>query len=393
MPWKESGVMEERSRFMEDWQSGVWTMSELCRYYKVTRKTGYKWLERYQEGGILALVDQSRAPRWHPNAIGEELEQRIVDLRGEHGRWGARKIRALLEREGVEEVPAASTIGAVLARNGLTVQRKRRPRAQPNALGIAQASGPNDIWSADFKGWFRTLDGIRCDPLTIGDVYSRYLFRCQAVAEANTVRCKPVFEAAFRENGLPLGMRTDNGPPFGSTGMGGLTALSVWFIQLGIRPERIEPGHPEQNGRHERMHRTLKEATACPPAANWRRQQERFDAFRREYNEQRPHEALGQTPPAEHYQPSPRAYPERLAEIEYSSDWQVRRVRECGSIRWHSRAIFLSHALAGQLVGLELIAEDCWKIYFSFYAVGVLDWKCSKVWSVEQWRKRQQQTP
>jgi len=388
MPWKVSDVMEVRTRFVDDWRRGNWTVAELCRYYEVTRKTGYKWLERYHEEGVAGLGDRSRAPRHHPNAMSAELEDRIIGLRGEHPRWGARKIRALLEREGEEELAAVSTIGAVLKRNGLTVPRRRRPRAQPNATPVAAASGPNDCWSTDFKGWFRTLDGVRCDPLTISDVHSRYLFRCQALAAADTLHCKPVFEAAFREYGLPDRMRTDNGAPFGANGDSGLTALSVWWIRLGIQPERIQPAHPEQNGRHERMHRTLKEATASPPAQNRRRQQEQFDAFRREYNEERPHEALGQTPPAEHYQPSPRTYPERLAAIEYPAEWQVRRVSPSGQMRWQCDYVFVAHALEGQAVGLQPIGDSHWKVYFSFYEIGVLDTECAKIWSPEQWRKR-----
>jgi len=222
----------------------------------------------------------------------------------------------------------------------------------------------------------------------LSDVHSRYLFRCQALAAADTLHCKPVFEAAFREYGLPDRMRTDNGAPFGANGDSGLTALSVWWIRLGIQPERIQPAHPEQNGRHERMHRTLKEATASPPAQNRRRQQEQFDAFRREYNEERPHEALGQTPPAEHYQPSPRTYPERLAAIEYPAEWQVRRVSPSGQMRWQCDYVFVAHALEGQAVGLQPIGDSHWKVYFSFYEIGVLDTECAKIWSPEQWRKR-----
>jgi putative transposase len=390
MPWKVSDVMEVRARFVDDWRSGSWTMAELCRYYEVTRKTGYKWVDRYEQGGIAALADQSRAPHSHANAIGEEMEERIIRVRGEHPLWGARKLQAVLKRKGEQEVPAVSTIGAVLKRNGLTVRRQRKARAQPNALAVVTAKGANEVWSADFKGWFRTLDGKRCDPLTISDAHSRFLFRCQAVSAADTLHSKPVFEAAFREYGLPWRMRSDNGAPFASNGDSGLTALSVWWIRLGIQPERIQPAHPEQNGRHERLHRTLKEATASPPAENRRRQQERFDTFRREYNEDRPHEALGQTPPAQHYQPSARAYPERLVEIEYSSDWQVRRVSQGGQMRWLGNSIFVAHALEGQPVGLNLIEDGYWKVYFSFYEIGVLDTRHSKIWNPKQWQKRQQ---
>jgi hypothetical protein len=253
---------------------------------------------------------------------------------------------------------------------------------------LAHADGPNRVWCADFKGWFRTEDRTRIDPLTITDAYSRYLLKCQAVAAADTAHSKPIFEAAFRQYGLPEKIRTDNGAPFGSNGDSGLTSLSVWWMKLGIRPERIEPGKPEQNGRHERMHRTLKQETAAPPAANRRRQQERFDVFRREYNEQRPHEALGQVPPSRVYRPSDRAYPEQLIEPMYPGDWECRRVGQGGKFSWWSEYIFAGHALEGEPVGLEPLEDGNWRVWFSFYKLGVLDSE-GKLWRPEKWAKRQ----
>ena len=292
--------MEERFRFIEEWESGGWSMAELCRFYGVSRVTGYKWIERYESGGLEALRDQSRAPHRHPNAIGSEMEELVISVREKHASWGAPKIGAWLKREHPgQEIPAESTIGAILKRNGLSVPRKRRRRSRSGSEPLAHAAAPNTVWCADYKGWFRTADGTRIDPLTISDAYSRYLFRCQALAAADYAHSKPVFEAAFREYGLPARMRTDNGAPFGSNGESGLTGLTVWWIKLGIVPEHIAPGKPQQNGRHERMHRTLKQETASPPARNRRRQQERFDRFRREYNEERPHEALAQQTPAQ----------------------------------------------------------------------------------------------
>jgi hypothetical protein len=229
------------------------------------------------------------------------------------------------------------------------------------------------VWCADFKGWFRSGNGDRIDPLTISDAYSRYLLRCQAVRAADLAHSQPIFEAAFREYGLPDRMRTDNGAPFGSNGESGLTGLSVWWIKLGIVPERIEPGKPQQNGRHERMHRTLKQATACPPARNRGAQQRRFDQFRWEYNEQRPHEALGQATPASCYAPSARPYPRRLAEVEYPEGWQVRRVSPGGQIRWRTEYIFVAHALQGEVVGIEPVEDGRWRVWFSFYDIGILD--------------------
>lgn len=364
-------------------------MAELSRWFGVTRKTGYKWLERYEAAGWEGLLDLSRAPHEHPNAVAEETEERVLAVRERHPLWGARKIHALLEREEGQVVPAASTIGSILKSHGLTVARKRRLRARPSQRPLAHAIEANKVWCADFKGWFRCGKGERIDPLTISDAYSRFLLRCQAVKAADTAHSKPIFEAAFREYGLPERMRTDNGAPFASNGESGLTALSVWWIKLGIHPERIQPGKPQQNGAHERMHRTLKEATACPPACDWRAQQRRFDEFRREYNEQRPHQALGQTTPASHYEPSPREYPRRVAEVHYPETWQVRRVSPGGQMRWHNQSVFLAHALEGESVGIEPVDERHWRIWFSFYELGVLDPSTARIWRPEQWQKRQ----
>jgi transposase InsO family protein len=387
MPWKENGVVEERFRFIEEWRSEDWSMAELCRWFGVTRKTGYKWLERYESAGWKGLQDLSRAPRDHPNAVGEETEERVLAVRQLHPLWGARKIHALLEREEGQVVPAVSTIGSILKSHGLTVARKRRQRARPSQP-LAHATEANKVWCADFKGWFR-CGGERIDPLTISDAYSRFLLRCQAVKAADAAHSKPIFEAAFREYGLPERIRTDNGAPFASNGESGLTALSVWWIKLGIQPERIQPGKPQQNGAHERMHRTLKEATACPPACDRRAQQRRFDEFRREYNEQRPHQALGQTTPASHYEPSPREYPRRVAEVYYPQAWRVRRVSPGGQMRWNNQSVFVAHALGGESVGIEPVDERHWRIWFSFYEVGVLDPRSARIWRPEQWQKRQ----
>jgi transposase InsO family protein len=390
MPWKDGGVLEERIRFVEEWNSGDCNMAELCRIYGVTRKTGYKWASRYTSGGVEALRDQSRAPHFQSNEVDEAIEDEVLALRGKHPFWGARKIRAWLgQAHNGEPVPAASTIGCILKRNGLTVTRKRRRSARPGSEPLAHADGPNRVWCADFKGWFRTGDGTRIEPLTITDGYSRYLLRCQAVKVADMLHSRPIFEAAFREYGLPERIRTDNGAPFGSNGESGLTGLSVWWIKLGIQPERITPGKPQQNGRHERMHRTLKQATAAPPAENRRRQQERFDAFRKEYNEQRPHEALGQVTPASVYASSPRSYPSRLAQTEYPRDWQQRQVYQGGQFKWLGSEVFAGHALAGEPIGLEPIGEDCWRVWFRSYEVGVLD-RHAKLWRPDRWAARRQ---
>jgi putative transposase len=393
MPWQVKDVVEQRWQFIEEWRSGLWTMAELCRHYELTRKIGYKWVSRYEDQGMAGLEDRRRDPHHHPNMLAEEQERAIIELRAAHPTWGARKLRRLLEREQPEvALPAASTIGAVLKRHGLTVERRRRHRAPPRSEPLAHADGPNRVWCGDYKGWFRTADGCRCDPLTITDAYSRYLLRCQAVPEINGVYAKTVFEAAFREYGLPEIIRTDNGAPFGSHGDTGLTALAVWWIRLGVVPERIRPGKPQENGRHERMHRTLKQDAISPPAASRRKQQERFDVFRDQYNQQRPHEALQQTTPAEHYRKSSRMYAERLVEIEYPSEWAVRKVSPGGQIRWKTDYVFVSHALEHQRVGLEPIDDRYWRVHFSFFDLGVLDTKTSKLWTPEHWKKRQSES-
>jgi putative transposase len=366
--------MEERFKLVQEYKADEESLTEVCRRYGISRKTGYKWLERYQNGGIEGLQDQSRAPHSHPNEVGKEVAEEVLDLRRQHPHWGPAKLRARLQRKAPEVVwPAASTIGEMLKRAGLTVPRKLHRRATPSPSPLRQAEGPNQVWCADFKGWFRCGDGSRCDPLTITDGYSRYLLRCQTVEGMNTRSVRGVMEAAFREYGLPEVLRTDNGEPFASVGLAGLSALSVWWIKLGIRPERIRPGKPQQNGQHERMHRSLKQATARPPAAHLRAQQRAFDRFRQEYNQERPHAALGMKTPAEFYVVSSRSYPSRLAEPEYPDDWEVRRIRECGRMRWHSASIFVGKSLVGEPVGLEPAGEGRWRVWFFDYLLGMFD--------------------
>lgn len=363
MGWQETRVQDERTRFVLEVEAGERPLAALCRAYSISRKTGYKWLARFEQGGVAALADRSRAPRRHPNAVAEQVEQAVLALRARKPYWGERKLRAWLERERPEQDwPAASTIGALLKRRGLTAPPQRRRRATPSAELIAP-DGPNRVWAIDFKGWFRTGDGRRCDPLTISDTASRYLLRCQAVERPDYRHVRPLLEATFREYGLPARLRSDNGPPFASTGLGGLSRLSVWLIRLGVRPERIQPGHPEQNGRHERLHRTLKSQTAAPPRATGRAQQRAFDRFRNEYNHERPHEALGMRTPASVYQASARRFPDRLPQLDYDARWLVRSVTQHGDTQLFSRRIFLSEALAGERIAFEQ-ADGGWRVWF-----------------------------
>lgn len=374
MPWKATCPMDERLRFIAEYLEQEWSMTVLCRRYGISRKTGYKLLARYEESGPAGLQDRARAPHTHPNAVGEEVVTALLQLRARHPHWGPRKLRAWLARRNpARRWPAASTVGSLLRQHGLTVPRRRRRRCPPATQPFLAAGVPNDVWCADFKGWFRTGDGRRCDPFTLSDSASRFLLRCQALPRPDEAHVRPLFEAVFREFGLPRGLRSDNGPPFASLAAGGLSRLAVWWIKLGIQPERIAPGHPEQNGRHERLHLTLKQETATPPHATGRAQQRAFDHFRRVYNEERPHEALGQRPPAEVYTPSPRPYPERVREPEYPVGQDIRRVRHNGEIRWRGHLVFVSQCLAGEPIGLEEIGDDRWRVRFGPVELGWLD--------------------
>jgi transposase InsO family protein len=365
MPWEVSGVVEKRKEFLAEYASGEWTMTELCRVYGITRPTGYALLRRYAEEGEAGWEDRSRAPRRHPNQTAAEIEAEVLAMRRQHMRWGPRTLRKLLQREqGGTRWPAASTIGAILDREGLTRHRPQRRKTEPYTRPFQSVQQPNDSWCADFKGWFRTGDGERIDPLTITDSCSRYLLRCQAVNKTDAQRSKAIFEAAFHEYGLPRAIRTDNGTPFASRAVAGLSRLSVWWMRLGIVPERIEPGHPEQNGRHERMHRTLKEATASPSAANRRAQQRAFNEFRREYNEVRPHQALEMQTPSSVYTVSPRPYPARLPEPEYGTAMLVRTVHKHGWFSWHKNEIFLSEVLWNERIGLLPLDDRYYRVYF-----------------------------
>lgn len=377
MGWKETCAVEERFKFIQEYRSEEESFAELCRRYGVSRKTGYKWLDRYEEKGIEGLQDQSRAAHTHSNEVIPDVADQVLELRRQHPLWGPLKLRARLVREAPEITwPAASTIGEMLKHAGLTVPRKHRPKATPSRSPLSHAEAANQVWCADFKGHFRCGDGQRCDPLTVTDGYSRFLLRCQAVAGIDERSVRGVMEAAFREFGLPEAIRTDNGEPFGSVGIGGLSRLSVWWLKLEIRPERIQPGKPQQNGRHERMHRSLKEATAQPPAASLRAQQNAFDRFCHEYNWERPHEALQMQTPAQFYTPSCRSYPGRLSEPSYDVDWEVRSVGPCGTITWRGAPNpkpFVGRVLAGERIGLEPIADGRWKLWFFDYPLGIFD--------------------
>lgn len=373
MPWKETCAMEQRVAFVIEVHLGEYSVAALCRRYGISRRIGYKWLERYRGGGTAALADQSRAPKRHPNQVEEVVEQAVVSARQAHPTWGPKKLRVVLLRGDPEQDwPVQSTLGEILKRHGLTAPWRRRQRVAAREEPFGQVDGPNATWCADFKGWFRTGDGRRCDPLTVSDAYSRYLVRCQGMKGTDGRAVRGVFEAALREYGLPEAIRTDNGPPFAGLGLAGLSRLSVWWVKLGVRPERIDPGQPQQNGRHERMHLTLKVETADPPAGNGRAQQRRFDGFREEFNYERPHEGLGMRTPGSVYVPSSRAYPERVSDPGYG-DWPVRRVQGRGEFMWGQGKVFLSKVLEGELVGLEALDGRYWGVWFGRMSLGMFD--------------------
>lgn len=374
MPWMESRVMDQRAKFVLECLRGEYSMARLCRMFGISRKTGYKWLLRYDLEGVNGLGDRSRRPKHHGRTVPSDVEATVLSIRRHHPTWGPKKLRVLLERHNPDRTwPACSTIGEILKRHGLTVPRKRRRRTQPYTQPFVGCGVPNAVWCADFKGWFRTGDGNRCEPLTISDAHSRYLLRCQASDNTCYEPTRALFEATFRQYGLPDAIRTDNGTPFASHGIAGLSRLSVWWLKLGIVPERIDAGHPEQNGRHERMHRTLKHETASPPARTLRSQQRIFDRFRREFNEDRPHEALKMGTPASVYAYSPREYPEQLADVAYDDDMEVRRVKSNGVFTWNNRRIFVGEAFGRELVGLARVDDRYWRVCFGPMRLGIMD--------------------
>jgi transposase InsO family protein len=349
-------------------------MTALCEQYGISRDTGYRLVNGYRERGAAGLMPLSRAPHRHGLAMPDDIAASIIALRRERPHWGPKKLRAILQsREPQRCWPAASTMGDLLRREGLSQPRRRRRTALARTQPFAPVQAPNDLWCIDFKGWFRTADGQRCDPLTITDADSRFLLECRIVPET-IASVQPVVDRTFRAFGLPLAIRSDNGTPFAAGGSpGGLSRLSVHWLKLGIRLERIDPGAPQQNGRHERMHGTLKAETSRPPAATPAEQQRRFDSFRRDFNENRPHEALGQVPPSRRYQSSPRDYPARIEEPWYDAEHAVRRVRSNGEIRWGGELIFLSEALVGEPVGIAETEAGDWILRFADVDLGLID--------------------
>ena len=380
MPWNEVKPMDEKVLFIADCLRERCSFTQLCEHYGISRKTGYKWLGRYRSDGLDGLDERSRRPHRYAGELPYAIRQAILELRGQ-GRdlLGPKKIQALLTRRFADQpVPSRTTIYNVLKRAGQIEPQRRRRRVSPQPSPLAPAKSPNELWSADYKGQFKTRDGRWCYPLTVMDHASRYLLSCRGLEGTRLNETRAVFEQLFKAYGLPERLRTDNGVPFASIGPGGLSRLSVWWIRLGIVPERIAPGQPQQNGRHERMHRTLKRAAVQPPAADMAAQQVVFDRFRAQYNEQRPHEGLNQCSPQSHYRSSPRPYPETLPELNYPGYFQRSKVAANGLIYWTGRRVYIGYLLAGEWVGLEEVGDGLWEVYFGPVRIGRFDERLTK---------------
>jgi transposase InsO family protein len=373
MPWKESSVMDERIRFVIRLKDGE-SMAALCREFQISRKTGYKIFERYEECGLEGLTDRARRPHRYANQLPEQIEAAIVAARREKPNWGARKIRERLLRRLPSEVkvPARSTIHAILDRHGL-VTRAKRSRTRTEGTALSAGASPNSLWCADYKGEFRLGNQRYCYPLTVTDHASRYLLLCEAMESNAEKTAFTAFERLFQERGLPQAMRSDNGVPFASpNGLFNLSRLSVWWLRLGISIERIRPGHPQQNGRHERMHLTLKKEATRPAGANLLQQQAKFDAFLEEFNNERPHEALNMQCPAEVYASSCRPY-QGIGELHYPFHDKTVVVTNCGRLCLYRKKINLSTCLAGQAVGVKEVDEGIWLVSFMDYDLGYID--------------------
>lgn len=389
MAWKVDSMENLKQKFILLHQTGKHTMVELCREFGISRPTGYAILKRYEDEGWDALEQRSRRHQGHPRQTSSEVEQALLDERGRHPRWGARKLLVLLERAmpGVE-LPCESTVNNILKKHGKVVPRRKNRRKIINKYPVFDPQASNLVWSADFKGKFLMGNYEYCNPLTIADSYSRFLLAIHGLEYCRAEDCKPIFEKVFREYGMPEQMHTDNGPPFGSwNSLRRMSSLAVWFMDVGVTPVYSDPGQPQQNGRHERMHKDLKAEATRPPGRGWRSQQKKFDAFLREYNEVRPHEALNMKTPSEVHKKSLREYPRRVQDWVYPREMTMKLVTVNGALRWKSEAlIMVSTALAGRYVGLEPVEDGVWIVYYRHVALGVLSERTKRVYELEDYQ-------
>ncbi len=373
MPWSQTSPMDQRTQLIADYLRETLSVTELCALYSVSRKTAYKWIDRYLRHGPAGLQDHSRRPQHSPNQTAEDIVEALLQARRRHPSWGGKKLLALLhKRDPSWDLPHRSTVGDILKRHGMVPHTRHRRRIGHPGKPTGSILAPNDLWSADFKGQFKTGNGRYCYPLTVADGFSRYLLGCQGLNSTAVDEAKPVFTRLFKEYGLPMRIRTDNGVPFATNTLARLSRLSAWWVRLGILPEFIEPGKPQQNGRHERMHRTLKADTTRPAAGSLAAQQRRFNAFRDEFNHERPHEALDQHTPASCYRASTRKMPSTLPPLEYPDRFEVRYVSANGGIRWNREWVNVSIVCVGEYVGLEEIDNGVWNVYFGPLKLGRL---------------------
>jgi transposase InsO family protein len=380
MPWKIIKTMDQKIQFIADWQLQNFSLTDLCQKYGISRPTGYKLLERYEQLGIEGLKEQSRAPKNCPHRTPKEILNLIFQEKLKNRKRGPRKIRAQLNRQYPElNLPAVSTVSYWLKKEGLVEKRKKRLHVPAYTQPFSNCQSPNDVWSIDYKGQFYMKNGHVCYPLTVSDNCSRFLLGCKALAGPRYNPTRRYLESIFHEYGLPDAIRNDNGTPFASKCIGGLSRLSIWFIQQNIIPERIEKGCPQENGRHERMHRTLKNDVLDQKAKNYKEQQKIFDMFRHDYNNYRPHEALNDQVPSDYYKKSNRPYIEHPHPPEYGYEYKVRRVRQSGDIKLMGRMFYITELLAGQPVGLKEIADGIWQLQYSFYVLGSVDLRKNKI--------------
>ncbi len=373
MPWKETKVEDKRKMFIKFYLDDEASITSLCREFEVSRKTAYKWIERFKELGDEGLKDQRRA-RINQTQTDEELVQSILSVKNKRLTWGPKKIRGFLCNQTPEkEWPSATTIGTILLKNGFQKTRELRKRLPVRSKPFSACQESNDLWSMDFKGWFRTKEGVKCDPLTLTDAHSRFLLHCSKLPLGTTEYVWDILEKCFYQYGLPTYLRHDNGPPFAACGAGRLSRLSINIIKAGVIPEWIDPGKPYQNGRHERMHRTLKAEAIIPMALTLKEQQLKFSEFQNYFNFERPHESLGQKTPGSIYTYSPREWDGQLKSPEYDTSWQIIRVRGSGQIGWRGDEIFISKALENEHIGLRENQEGEWEAYYGPVYLGVID--------------------
>ncbi len=388
MTWEVNNVIEQREKFIKAWYSGKFTKTELCKRFNISRPTGDKWIKRHFKGGVAALTDMSKAPHTQARATPIDICEILIQAKRERPHWGAKKLLNLLRREYPElKLPANSTGDLILKRAGLVKPRRHRRVTPADSLPFSDCMNANQCWSVDFKGDFAMGNNKRCYPLTITDNYSRYVLKCTGLHSTKRIGVQQCFEEVFKEYGLPYVIRSDNGSPFASKALGGLSQLSKWWIDLGVVPQRIRVGCPQQNGRHERMHRSLNEYLARLDAIeqNLEKQQQRFDEFVQEYNELRSHESINNQTPISLYVPSLRHFPNKIVTYDYDVAMEVRKVKASGEIKWQGNHYYLSQVLAGEYVGFLPCGSDDWKIYYRFHQLGLMNDRDRKIYPLTQW--------